>query len=106
MNKFDVYLEAQNAYDKAMDSLEDEIREYIKNNWREDLKFYVEVNCCHVEITVCENIDTRYFEEFIIKRLCEKYDVIISYLELTTSPTYDNYFMVEWGLSKRYEKQS
>lgn len=106
MNSFDNYLLCEQKYNTSMDILEDEIRRYIQNHWRTDLDFYVEVNYCQVQITVAEKIDLMYFETFIINKLCKKYDVIVSYKEITTSPTYDDQFIAEWGLAKRYEKQS
>lgn len=106
MNSFDNYLLCEQKYNTSMNILEDEIREYIKNHWRSDLEFYVEVDYCHIEITLTEEVNLEYFETFIIKKLCKKYDVIVSYKEITTSPTYNDHFVVEWGLAKRYEKQS
>lgn len=90
--KYKNYLKKAHEY---AEKLENEVTDFIKKEWRDDLVLCVEVNDYGVlAVWVGEDISKIAFEQFIIKPICIKYNLKISYCENVTGDS----SYIEWGL--------
>ena len=97
-NSFKRVLIAEKWYDSAKEQLENQVSDFIREEWNPDLKFFVEYTGYDLEITVCDKeLDYNRFEYFIINPLIKKYGCHINYREVVTNVEKKIHY-VEWGL--------
>ena len=97
MNYYTHFLVTLSQLEYLRDNVEKQILTYIHDEWNKDLSVCVECKDYNIEVTVMENIDYERFEFFIINKICEKFDLKVSYKELVTCEN-DNGNYCEWGL--------
>lgn len=97
LNLYQKLSDYQKKADEYAEKLENEVTDFIHQEWRKDLCLCVEVNNCGVlAVWVGEDISKIAFEQFIIKPICDKYNLKISYCENVTGES----SYIEWGLSE------
>lgn len=104
--EFDLFCKFQIYMENARDNVEEEISDFIDTEWNPKLEYYVECeNSQVISIMVCDDvivndgIERESFEIFIIKPLCEKYKLVVSYIESVES----DFPYIEWGLIRDKE---
>ena len=85
-NYFEKFCEYCDYLEDLMDKCEISIKNFIEEEWNPELEFYVECKYTRkLSIIICESDIRKSFEQFIIKPLCEKYDLKIDYIEIVES---------------------
>lgn len=97
MNYYTHFLIAVSQVEYLRDKVEKQILDYIREEWNKDLHVCVECTDLNIEITVMGDIDYERFEFFIINKICDEFDLKVSYKELVTRVNDDGNYC-EWGL--------
>ena len=97
---FDKFCRYNNYVEELREDCEKEISEFIDEEWNPNSEYYVDCEDGNI-LTILvkgEIVDEKEsFELFIIKELCEKYELEILYIE--TVQQKDPY--IEWGLVQK-----